>query len=525
MAGTLTASDVRRRLVAGGEIAFLDVREEGPYSLAQPLFAVNLPLSRMEDRVAALVPRRAVPVALFDDGEGLAGRAAARLAEFGYSDVSVVTGGLAGWRAAGGELFRDVNVPSKAFGEWVEAHRHTPMIDAADLARLIASGADVRIFDARPFHEYQAMTIPGSIDCPGAELLRRVPEQVPSPETLVVVHCAGRTRSIIGAQSLINAGLPNPVRALRNGTIGWTLAGLELDVGAARRAPAPRDTGWARTAARSVAARAGVRFLDRQGLTALEADAGRTLYRFDVRPPEDYLRGHAAAFTPVPGGQLVQATDEVVGVRGARLVLACGDGVAAAMTASWLRQMGWEEVYVLDEPMSGLVDTYGPRAIPEASPPPVGVEVTPGDLAVLLAGGGADLIDLTLSPLYRFSHIPGARFAIRSRFAADLPRLPGDGPLVLTSSDGRLARWAAAEAAAVTGREVRVLAGGTAAWSEDGRSLTDGGAEFLSAPDDVYRRPYEGTGNSEAAMRGYIDWELELVDQIRRDGTAAFRPL
>jgi hypothetical protein len=34
------------------------------------------------------------------------------------------------------------------------------------------------------------------------------------------VNCAGRTRSIIGTQSLINAGVPNPVTALRNG-IPW----------------------------------------------------------------------------------------------------------------------------------------------------------------------------------------------------------------------------------------------------------------------------------------------------------------
>ncbi|PCQ96197.1 sulfurtransferase, partial [Klebsiella pneumoniae] len=53
----------------------------------------------------------------------------------------------------------------------------------------------------------------------------RVESLTPSPQTPVIVNCAGRTRSIIGTQSLINAGVPNPVHALRNGTIGWTLAG------------------------------------------------------------------------------------------------------------------------------------------------------------------------------------------------------------------------------------------------------------------------------------------------------------
>ena len=81
------------------------------------------------------------------------------------------------------------------------------------------------------------MSIPTATSVPGAELALRVRALAPDRATTVIVNCAGRTRSIIGAQSLINAGLPNRVAALRNGTIGWTLAGLDLDHGQARRAP------------------------------------------------------------------------------------------------------------------------------------------------------------------------------------------------------------------------------------------------------------------------------------------------
>src|SRR4030081_1885153 len=90
----------------------------------------------------------------------------------------------------------------------------------------------------------------------------------PDPKTWVIVNCAGRTRSIIGTQSLINAGIPNPVFALRNGTIGWTPAGLDLDRGAGRRFPELSAT--ARTAAlnraRALAERAGVRSVNRDTL-------------------------------------------------------------------------------------------------------------------------------------------------------------------------------------------------------------------------------------------------------------------
>ena len=52
----------------------------------------------------------------------MAPRAAAVLRRLGYTQVHALAGGLAGWIAAGGEVFRDVNVPSKAFGEGIAAY-------------------------------------------------------------------------------------------------------------------------------------------------------------------------------------------------------------------------------------------------------------------------------------------------------------------------------------------------------------------------------------------------------------------
>ena len=108
------------------------------------------------------------------------------------------------------------------------------------------------------------MSIPGGIDAPGAELVYRV-QDLADADTLVVVNCAGRTRSIIGAQSLINAGVPNKVMALRNGTMGWTLAGLACESGKARRAPGVSSDGlaWAKSAAARVADRFGITRIDR----------------------------------------------------------------------------------------------------------------------------------------------------------------------------------------------------------------------------------------------------------------------
>ncbi|MDE1150112.1 MAG: rhodanese-like domain-containing protein [Azospirillaceae bacterium] len=501
---TATPADVRLALIARRELALLDVREEDPYAQAHPLFAANLPLSRLELEVLDRVPRRDTAIVLFDEGEGLAERAAATLADLGYTDVRILAGGLDGWRQAGFEVFRDVNVPSKAFGELVETAAHTPSLAAPQVKALLDARADLVVLDSRRFEEYRTMSIPTGTSVPGAELVLRARTLAPDPATTIVVNCAGRTRSLIGAQSLRNAGVPNPVYALRNGTIGWTLAGFTLDQGQERRFPAVVDAAAqeaARTAARKVAYRAGVRRVPYADLEALE-EAGRTLYRLDVRTPEEFTDGHIPGFRSAPGGQLVQETDHSAPVRGARIVLFDTLSVRADMSASWLAQMGWE-VLVLDDVPAAALSATGPwRPTLPALP---AVEAIPADhLARLLKDGGVTLLDVGPSPAYRRGHVPGARFIIRARLGTDLPAVARDGTIVVTSPDGAAARFAAADIQALTGRPALVLDGGTAGWAAGGRDLEVGPGTLLSAPDDVYRRPYEGTDNAVGGHAGLL---------------------
>ncbi|WP_298373095.1 rhodanese-like domain-containing protein [Azospirillum sp.] len=522
-----TPADIRHAWIEGDEIALLDAREEGPYSRGHPLFAVSVPLSRVELLAFDLIPRRSAPIVVYDDGEGVAEPAAWRLRALGYSDVSVLKGGLSGWIAAGYEVYRDVNVPSKAFGEWVEHHRHTPSLAADEVKRLLDAKADLVVLDARRFEEYRTMSIPGGVSVPGAELVKRVFDLAPNPDTLVVVNCAGRTRSIIGAQSLVNAGIPNRVAALRNGTIGWILAGQSLEHGRTARFPEVSAEGDARgrAAARAVADRAGVARIDLRRLDALRGDERRTLHLFDVRTPDEYEAGHLPGFRHAAGGQLVQATDDFVAVRGARLVLADdpagGGGPRADMTASWLAQLGWD-VAVLEGDVSSLGLATGPD---RASLPPVpdAAEIAPRDLLGLLENGEAAVIDLARSPCYKAGHIPGAWFAVRARLAQAFDRLPKGARPVLTSPDGTLARFALADLDGRAGPTPLALRGGTDGWAAAGLPLSPALDRLGPEPDDVYKRPYEGTDSSAAAMQGYIDWELELVAQLKRDGAHRFR--
>ncbi len=363
---SVTPRQIRTTLLTRDEIALLDVRHEAEFATAHPLFAANIAANRIAMEAELRLPRKNVPIVVYDNGEGIVPAAAEQFANLGYSNIRALAGGLTAWRDAGYELFQDVNSYAKAFGELVESRRHTPSLPADEVAALIKRGANIRILDVRRFDEYSTMNIPGSVSVPGAELVLRAGDAAPDPDTTIVVNCAGRTRSIIGTQSLINAGVPNKVVALRNGTMGWTLASHTLEHGAGRRgAIGPFAT--AETNARDVAYRAGVRRIGIDDFAALEAQTSRTLYRFDVRDAEEYTAGHLEGFRHYPGGQLVQEIDMAAPVRGARIVLTDNLGIRADMTASWLAQMGWD-AFVLDGGYDRALQAGPPQVLPKPDP-------------------------------------------------------------------------------------------------------------------------------------------------------------
>ena len=390
---SISPLDLKDLLLGEEEFALVDVREQGTFSESHLLFAVCVPLSRMELLIGDLVPRRdtrlVVVSAAADDELGT--RAVLRLEQLGYSNVMLLDGGVAGWQAEGLELFSGVNVPSKAFGEFVEHTYETPRLTAAEVKAMLDEGRDMVIVDSRPFEEYHRMNIPTAMDMPGAELAYRIHDIAPDPETFVVVNCAGRTRSIIGTQSLINAGISNPVAALKDGTMGWHLAGFELENGSTREAPAPSDAGLERAlaAAAGVAERFGVPTVDRETVETWRQDPARTTYPLDVRSPTEFAAGHLADYRNAPGGQLVQATDEYVAVKNARLVLADDVGVRATMTASWLIQMGWQHVHVLEGGIGTESLESGMRA-PTVLGELGSATITAEDLAAALGGRARD---------------------------------------------------------------------------------------------------------------------------------------
>lgn len=511
--GYVEAADVKPRLTDGREIAFLDVREHGQYGEGHPFFVVSVPYSQLETRIVSLLPRNGIEIVLLDGNDGVAEKAAIRLTALGYSSVDILQGGAQGWEAAGFTLYKGVNLPSKTLGELVEHAAHTPRITAQQLKDMETKGEDFVLLDGRTPEEFQTMNISGAICCPNAELGHRLPQIISTPRTKVIVNCAGRTRSIVGAQGLINQGFENPVFALENGTQGWELAGFDLNRGATSNLPHRLDAPTlqsSRARAETVRNRFDIPQVDHRTLTAWRGDEDRTTYIFDVRTKEEFGAGHLPGSIHAPGGQLVQATDLKVAARGARIVLVDDTGLRAANTAVWLYQMQ-HEAFVLKEDVTQLDNLETGALLAKASPHGL-KDCKASDLEEILRQG-ATLLDLNTSTEYRAAHIVGARWAIRPRFA-DLG-IEKDRRIVLTSKDQAVAELAAIDLAELGYTQITYLSENPVIW-------TKAGLEVVSTPDTPSDRDCidylffvhdRHKGNLDAA-RGYLAWEIGLLDQL-----------
>ena len=500
----------------GGEVALLDAREEVPFDSRHIFMASCVPIGRLECLVDTLVPRRSVRVVWCDDGEGCAQLAAERMSSLGWADIHVLSEGLSGWEKAGHRIYSGMHVPSKAFAELIECDAGTPHISADELKAMLDNKSDVVLFDTRTFEEYHGNSIPNAISAPGAELVYRFKDMVPSSETKVVINCGGRTRSIIGAEALRVAGYPNDVVSLANGTQGWHLAGYDIIDGANRAAPEVSANGLAvaKDAAKRVAKRAGIRAIDLATLSNWRKENEiRTLYLFDVRTAKEFEAGHLKGAKHIAGGQLVQETDRHCATWGARVVLIDDTSVRATFTAYWMKQMGWDVATFSTDGKDIEIETgiWSPNILGLED---AGVNmISAAELRSSMDAGAVQVVDLAMSKEYLNGHIPGAAFALRSQFPRVIGDLSNSGTLVLTSPDGKLARLAAAQLTP----PAKALAGGTNAWVSAGFKVETGPERMLSEALDIRLKAREEVVNKEEAMKAYLNWEIDLADKMRTE--------
>jgi rhodanese-related sulfurtransferase len=506
-------------LMASEELfAVFDVRERGEFNQCQIYRATSLPRSQMEFRLAQLVPNRKIPIVLYDDGGARAPLGAATLMSFGYEQVGVLAGGLGAWQAEGRPTVSGVNVPSKAFGEKVHHDRKIPELTAEELKALKDASADLAILDVRTPEEYARFCIPGGNNVPGGDLIHWAAELKQRSNTTVVVNCAGRTRSIIGTAALLRLGLTH-VRSLRNGTMGWVLSGLELENHPERKPmPAPQASKAHGIAlARQLAAEENLPWISAREVA--NAALGEPLtYLLDVRSETEYEAGHIPGSIGVPGGQAVQRADDFVAVKNARVVFASGQSARAVMAAYWYRQMGFRNVFVLQDGLDGWLQERGEIEKGRGSVDLLGFEAAkqavrgtdPKSLDRWIRSRAPLVLDVGASLDFETNHLPGAQWMSRGWLDLKLPELfPERGQaIVLTCPDGQHSLFAAQALNRLGYTEVAVLTGGVRAWAAAGYPTESGLAPCLVEADDVVLSP--SIRGSKDDMQRYLDWEMML---------------
>ena len=520
MPATISPQSLDALLKGDSPFALIDVRETGEYNNAHIPGASLIPRRDLEAQIAQAVPHPATPVVLCDDDARRAALAATTLERLGYSDVSVLDGGINRWVTREYPTEWGVNVPSKDFGEKVEVVHHVPEIDAVELHDRIESGEEIVILDTRTPEEYQRLCIPGGRSVPGAELALRITDIAKdiSDDATVVINCAGRTRSIIGTRVLQRMGMPNVV-GLKNGTAGWSLAGYALEAGADRlELPGLSEDGIAAAEAYAdrLAAEDGVRYIDAHGLRTLMARrSDETVYLVDVRTTEEYAAGHIPGFRWFPGGQAVQRSDEVAVVKNCPIVFCCDGRARAAITASWYRQMGHEQVYAVH---GGTTEWQrAGNSLEQGHYPaqPLGLDEARGKVRMLAPADVPAASDATIiifvgtSQQFAEAHIPGSRWVPRGWLEAQIADFTPDNTasVVVTCADGITSTFAGATLADEGYTDVAVLEGGMNAWQQAGYEIEKGLAGVMSTPADVVPA---GTDRGFADMMNYLRWEEEL---------------
>lgn len=348
---TISGDVFRHWLGDGEELAVLDIRDPAVVGYASPLFATNLPTERVASEIARFIPRSVVRTVLADGGDGAAERLVEELRTAGRPNVFALEGGIPAWTASGGdEILPTFDTPGVDFSLAVQREKSTPVISVDELKRLRDGDEDVIVIDTRTVPEFSREHVPNAVSVPGAELVLRFKDIVPSERTKVVVSCAGLPRAILGAQTLIDADVPNQVFYLHDGTKGWTGAGLELESGKTRTYGAATDKAleFAREHIQALARDDRFREIDTATARHWAGDENRTTYLLDVRTPEEFERGHLEGTLSSEGGQLLGVAYRTIAVRGARVVL-IDDllGVRARTVAHWLQRRGYEIAILL----------------------------------------------------------------------------------------------------------------------------------------------------------------------------------
>lgn len=504
--------------------ALIDVRERIEYESKQILFATNIPKRLIEFRISELVPVKNTKIVLYCNDESRSDLAADTLEKLGYTSVYVLEGGLNRWDIEDNYLINGVNVPSKTFGERVS--RNVPYLEPQTVNnRLTSDENNFIIIDVRPVDEViNTGSVPRAINIPGVELYHEIFNYIENDKKDIIITCAGRTRGIIASQTLREMGFKN-VYNLKNGTMGWVLANLELNFDTSRPNISRNKTNLSRlnTFINQLIDGNGIQLISLTSYLDLRNESDHhTLYEFDVRTPLEYSEGHIPGTYNLPGGQAIQEADDNIAIRKGNIVFISNDRHRSVITAYWFKKMGFENVFVLDGGIEQWKNSDYSVEKGETQVLPLGFESAcnnvnllnaPNLKGKLVSSAKLTVIDVDTSQSYQSGHVPNSLWLSRSWLEFHIHEVvKKSDTIVLTCQNGYSSTLCAATLKELGFGDVYVLEGGKKAWSEAGYFFEYGSKGFIKDPDDIYLDDPE---RGKKHMNEYLEWEIELETQLK----------
>jgi rhodanese-related sulfurtransferase len=332
----------------GDTFALIDTRERREHVNGHWFGSTNIPLSLLGPQINRLIPDRDFAICLLDWQDKDSEVASRQLSEMGYTNVTRCKTNRPD--DFGDGFVKGEYVWSKAFGEIVA---HTSDLPEITPAEYLAKHTDARLLDVRPTAEYSLFTIPKSQSLPNSLLLENL-DVLKQSGDMALLHCAGRTRSIIGACTLKAAGYTGPYAIFKGGTQAWQLDGLERELNANRLfAKASDDVKPVKD------------FLVRWGIKSQQIDKSElgsfiathtNDHLFDVS--DDAAKGQLAEhnIVKISGTNLIQQTDRSIARYHVPVILFDqGSGSRAAFAAFWLQTMGFNvSIVYITTPLARL---------------------------------------------------------------------------------------------------------------------------------------------------------------------------
>jgi cystathionine beta-lyase len=396
----MSAGLFKKLYQSGVPFALVDCRERRDFVDGHWFGSTNIPLSDLTNNIRRLVPETTFPIHVLDWQTRASHAAIARLKNLGYQAVTIHKTAHPGEMGQG--FVRGEYVWSKAFGEVVAHCANLPEVTPADY---IADYQDALLFDVRPTAEYRDFTMPGSQSLPNSLLLANA-DALHGTGKMALLHCAGRTRSIIGGCTLKAAGYDGPFAIFKGGTQAWQLDGYEREHNANRIFAADSESSHM---VETFLKRWHIPFthIAPEGRKAFVESHGESL-KFDVS--DDAATGQRLAFgvVKISGTNLIQQTDRSIARYHVPVVLFDrGSGSRAAFAAYWLRAMGFSvQVALLAEPFDPE-----PADEPVITTPMEPVEPMTHAAFTAALDRPVSLLDFRPSSAYRKGHLKTGEWA------------------------------------------------------------------------------------------------------------------